>query len=120
MAKNKLLANLNIYLILMAIILGFGLGHYYPHAALRLEFLGDIFLNALFMLVVPLVVASMVTGISRLGEVWPQLPQLCALPRSECPSCASGFVSISRPRRCPAGKGRPVPPSAAPGGSCHL
>jgi len=69
MVKKSRLANLNLYLILLAIVLGFGLGHYYPHTALRLGFLGDIFLNALFMLVVPLVVASMVTGIARLGHI---------------------------------------------------
>jgi len=69
MVKKGKPANLNLYLILLAIILGFGLGHYYPHTALKLGFLGDIFLNALFMLVVPLVVASMVTGIARLGHL---------------------------------------------------
>jgi Na+/H+-dicarboxylate symporter len=45
------------------------MGHYYPHAALKIGFLGDIFLNALFMMVVPLVVASMVTGVAKLGHI---------------------------------------------------
>ncbi len=69
MANKRKSANLNLYLILLAIVLGFFLGHYYPHTALRIGFLGDIFLNALFMLVVPLVVASMVTGIAKLGHL---------------------------------------------------
>ena len=69
MSSIKTPRNLNLYLILLAIIIGFGLGHYYPHAALSIGFLGDIFLNALFMLVVPLVVVSMVTGITRLGHI---------------------------------------------------
>ncbi|MCD6162824.1 MAG: dicarboxylate/amino acid:cation symporter [candidate division Zixibacteria bacterium] len=69
MAKKSKSSNLILYLILAAIILGFTLGHYYPHTALKIGFLGEIFLNALFMLVVPLVVASMVTGIARLGQL---------------------------------------------------
>ena len=62
-------SNLTLYLILAAIVIGFFLGHYYPHTALKIGFLGDMFLNALFMLVVPLVMASMVTGIARLGNL---------------------------------------------------
>ena len=69
MAKTGKHSNLTLYLILVAIVLGFILGHYYPHTALKIGFLGDIFLNALFMLVAPLVVASMVTGIARLGHI---------------------------------------------------
>jgi Na+/H+-dicarboxylate symporter len=69
MAKKAKIADINLYLIILAIIIGFFLGHYSPHAALKFAFLGDIFLNALFMMVVPLVVASMVTGIAKLGHI---------------------------------------------------
>jgi Na+/H+-dicarboxylate symporter len=69
MARSAKFGNWNLYLILIAIVLGFILGHYSPHAALKLSFLGSIFLNALFMMVVPLVVASMVTGIAKLGHI---------------------------------------------------
>ncbi len=69
MAKKISLSNLNIYFILIGIVVGFLLGHYAPHSAIKLGFLGEIFLNALFMMVVPLVVASMVTGIARLGHI---------------------------------------------------
>jgi Na+/H+-dicarboxylate symporter len=69
MGSKRKSSNLTLYLILAAIVLGFVLGHYYPLTALKLGFLGDIFLNALFMLVVPLVVASMITGITRLGHL---------------------------------------------------
>ncbi|MCP4581535.1 MAG: dicarboxylate/amino acid:cation symporter [candidate division Zixibacteria bacterium] len=69
MANKGKFANLNLYLILLAIVAGFILGHYYPRTALKFGFLGDIFLNALFMMVVPLVVASMVTGIAKLGHL---------------------------------------------------
>jgi len=69
MSRNGKFANLNLYLIILAIVIGFFLGHYYPRLAIKLGFLGEIFLNALFMMVVPLVVASMVTGIARLGHI---------------------------------------------------
>ena len=69
MAKNGKHSNLTLYLILAAIVIGFVMGHYHPHAALKIGFLGDIFLNALFMMVVPLVVASMVTGVAKLGHI---------------------------------------------------
>jgi Na+/H+-dicarboxylate symporter len=69
MSRRHKASNLTLYLILIAIVLGFTLGHYYPQTALKVGFLGDIFLNALFMLVVPLVVASMITGITRLGRI---------------------------------------------------
>lgn len=69
MAAKMKFSNIGLYFILVGIILGFILGHYSPHTAISLEFLGDIFLNALFMMVVPLVVASMVTGIARLGHI---------------------------------------------------
>ncbi len=45
------------------------LGHWAPELALRLKFLGDIFLRALFMLVVPLVIASMISGITQMGDL---------------------------------------------------
>lgn len=63
------LSNINLFMIIIGIMVGFLLGHYSPHTAIKLGFLGNIFLNALFMMVVPLVVASMVTGIARLGHI---------------------------------------------------
>jgi len=69
MPKKPDLQKLNLYLILVAIVLGFWLGHYHPQTALGLGFLGEIFLNALFMMVVPLVMASMISGIARLGHL---------------------------------------------------
>ncbi len=55
--------------ILGAIVLGAFLGGWFPHAASYVGFLGDIFLNALRMIVVPLVVASIVVGVANLGDV---------------------------------------------------
>ncbi len=69
MNKQNKTRNIQLYLILIAIVTGFLLGHYSPETAVEIGFLGEIFLNALFMLVVPIVVTSMVTGITRLGRL---------------------------------------------------
>ena len=58
-----------LFLILVAIVLGAVLGGQFPEQALYVKFLGDIFLNALKMVVVPLVVASMIVGVTNLGDV---------------------------------------------------
>ena len=56
-------------LILVAIVLGAFLGGQFPAQAVHVQFLGDIFLNALKMIVVPLVVASMIIGVTNLGDI---------------------------------------------------
>ena len=58
-----------LYLILLAIVLGAFFGGQFPEQAGYTAFLGDIFLNALKMIVVPLVVASMIVGVTNLGDV---------------------------------------------------
>lgn len=63
-SSNKLLIG-----ILLGIIAGFLIGGVFPKMGLEIQFLGDLFIKALLMLVVPLIVASMVVGISRLGDV---------------------------------------------------
>ncbi len=55
--------------IVAGIIVGVLLGGLWPAAGAELQFLGELFLHALLMLVVPLVITSMVVGISRLGDV---------------------------------------------------
>ncbi len=55
--------------ILLAILLGALFGGLFPEQALHVNFLGEIFLNALRMIVVPLVVASMIVGITNLGDI---------------------------------------------------
>lgn len=60
-------------LILIGMIAGavFGAlgGYYLPDTFIKLEFLGKIFLNGLRMVVVPLIVASMIVGVTSLGNV---------------------------------------------------
>ena len=44
-------------------------GYYAPETFGKLDFLGKIFLNALKMVVVPLIVASMIVGVTSLGNI---------------------------------------------------
>lgn len=55
--------------IVLGAILGALLGVFYPEEALRTGFLGEIFLNALKMMVLPLIVTSMIVGVTGLGDV---------------------------------------------------
>jgi len=61
--------NLLLIGIVIAAVAGVILGHLAPGTALRLKFLGDIFLRALFLMVVPLVIVSMISGITQLGDI---------------------------------------------------
>ncbi len=54
---------------LLGILTGILLGGFVPSFGLGIQFLGDLFLQALFALVVPLVVSSMIVGIASLGDV---------------------------------------------------
>ncbi len=53
----------------IAILAGIGLGLWQPQLALRFEIGGEVFLRLLKMLVVPLVMTSVMTGIIGLGDV---------------------------------------------------
>lgn len=55
--------------IIAGVVLGGAFGALAPEQATGLEFLGELFLNALKMLIVPLVVSSMISGIASLGDV---------------------------------------------------
>ncbi|MEC8893492.1 MAG: cation:dicarboxylase symporter family transporter, partial [Candidatus Poribacteria bacterium] len=55
--------------IVVAIILGIIIGGYAPEFAKHFDILGQIFLNSLKMIVVPLVVLSMIVGITGLGDI---------------------------------------------------
>ncbi len=55
--------------IVIAIIVGFVVGGWIPDFAAKTTLLGDIFLNALKMIVVPLVMFSMIVGITGLGDI---------------------------------------------------
>lgn len=55
--------------ILIGIVLGMLLGGLSPAAGRAVKFIGEIFIRALLMLVVPLIIATMTVGISRLGDI---------------------------------------------------
>ena len=55
--------------IVIAIIVGLVVGGWIPSFAAKTTLLGDIFLNALKMIVVPLVMFSMIVGITGLGDI---------------------------------------------------
>jgi Na+/H+-dicarboxylate symporter len=54
---------------MMAIVVGTVVGGFLPDLALKFSILGELFLNALMMIVVPLVVLSMIVGITGLGDI---------------------------------------------------
>ncbi len=54
---------------LLGILTGILLGGFVPSVGVGIQFLGELFLQALFALVVPLVVSSMIVGIASLGDV---------------------------------------------------
>ena len=64
MKHNKLL-----YLMIAGIALGVFSGWMYGSAMLAVEWIGEMFLDALKMLVVPLIISSMIVGIAGLGDV---------------------------------------------------
>ena len=63
-APHRLLAS-----ILFGIVTGTLLGGLIPEAGKSVQFLGDIFLRALFVMVVPLVITSMIVGVASLDDV---------------------------------------------------
>ena len=67
---NQAKSNLNLlYGIVIAIIIGALIGGFFPSFAKHTHILGDIFLTLLKMIVVPLVIFSMVVGITNLGDI---------------------------------------------------
>ncbi len=66
---NKKSGNIVLIGMIAGAVLG-GLGGYFAgDALLHIKFLGTIFLNALKMIVVPLIVASMIVGVTSLGDI---------------------------------------------------
>ena len=55
--------------ILIAVILGVLIGGFFPGIALYFSLLGEIFLNLLMMIVVPIVILSLTMGVTALGDI---------------------------------------------------
>ena len=63
-STNKLL-----FAILIGITFGIIIGGAMPEIGRSIQFLGELFLKALFVMVVPLVISSMIVGVSSLGDI---------------------------------------------------
>ncbi|PTL77314.1 C4-dicarboxylate transporter DctA [Vitiosangium sp. GDMCC 1.1324] len=60
----------NLYVqVLVAVVLGALLGHYWPHAGESLKPLGDGFIKLIKMMVAPVVFTTVVTGIAKMGDL---------------------------------------------------
>jgi len=55
--------------IIAAVVIGVLLGHYAPGTAVKAKIVGIIFLNLLFVLVIPLIISSMIAGVAGLGDI---------------------------------------------------
>ncbi len=55
--------------IVVGIFIGILFGGLFPSIAIHVSILGELFLNALMMIVVPLVMSSMIVGITGLGDI---------------------------------------------------
>lgn len=62
-------SSISVVPIIFAVIVGILVGHYAPHAAIKIKLAGTIFLNLLFVLVIPLIMSSMITGVAGLGDI---------------------------------------------------
>ncbi|MCH1931100.1 dicarboxylate/amino acid:cation symporter [Shewanella sp. A25] len=66
---QKLKPYKNSLILLSALFIGGLLGNYWPEFALKLKSLGQIFLNLLFMIIVPLVAVSVTSSIARMTDL---------------------------------------------------
>ncbi len=64
MQNNKLLIG-----IITGIIAGSCIGGFFPEAGQSIQFIGDLFIRFLMMIVMPLIIAAMISGICRFGDV---------------------------------------------------
>ena len=55
--------------VLVAVLLGALLGHFFPAAGAKLKPLGDGFIKLVKMLIAPIVFATVVTGIAKMGDL---------------------------------------------------
>ena len=58
-----------LYLMIVGIVLGIVVGGFLPETGKKVAFIGDFFIGYLKMLVIPLVITSMIAGVTGLGDV---------------------------------------------------
>jgi Na+/H+-dicarboxylate symporter len=54
--------------ILIALILAIVFGYFFPEGVVYVEWMGDIFLRALKMVIIPLILSSIISGVTSMGE----------------------------------------------------
>ena len=69
MANGSSEKNNTLWFILLGALLATVLGTFWPEAAVKTGFLGDLFLNALKMMVLPLIASSIIVGVTNLGDM---------------------------------------------------
>jgi aerobic C4-dicarboxylate transport protein len=62
------------FLVLVAMVLGIALGHFYPDAGVRMEPLGDAFIKAIRVLIAPIIFARSCMA----SPTWPISPKSAA------------------------------------------
>lgn len=65
---KKVLNHLTFY-VLIAIISGILLGHYFPHWGIKLEFIGNTFISIIKVFIAPIIFFTIVLGISSMGDL---------------------------------------------------
>jgi aerobic C4-dicarboxylate transport protein len=65
---KKVLNHLTFY-VLIAIISGILLGHYFPQWGIKLEFIGNTFINIIKVFIAPIIFFTIVLGISSMGDL---------------------------------------------------
>jgi aerobic C4-dicarboxylate transport protein len=67
--RIKKLASTLYVQVLIGITAGVLLGHFYPHIGVELKPLGDLFIKLIRMVLAPIIFASVVVGIARMGSI---------------------------------------------------
>ncbi|KHE92747.1 MAG: sodium or proton dependent glutamate transport protein, partial [Candidatus Scalindua brodae] len=63
------LGKMLLYLMIAGIVLGIVIGGFLPETGKKIAFIGDFFIGYLKMLVIPLVITSMIAGVTGLGDI---------------------------------------------------
>ena len=67
--SEKKTISIPVYPIIIAVIAGGLFGHYSAVFAVKTKILGEIFLSLLFVLVIPLIMSSLICGVTSLGDI---------------------------------------------------
>jgi len=66
---NKKTFTIIILLIIISAIIGGSLGYYFPNFILSISFIGQLFFNALKIIIIPLVIATVIVGLATIRNV---------------------------------------------------